>query len=352
MADDSANQVPPNAIPPKAVPPTATRPVADPGPSAAPASGDSPTVRRQAIPQAGAAPVPGAGPRTVRLKPIQAPVSGGAASGLPPVSPSAPVGSAEATDAIKRMTARIAMMTGSENSDPQLANRATAPLASTGVLEGVEGKDHKKTSRISLPGSTAVIAAVADNPKTIKIRPTTGPQPATAGLSPEAVPPAPRPTSSLGSQAAAKSKTSRIPLESAMLGTQIGDSAGIPKTIKLKRPGEMSSAKVALPGASTAAGAADAESASITQKKTIRVKRPMVPGAASVGAEGAATGDGASAPTPILTPVPLVAPERGNGWFVALAALGIIVVIGLVLIFSAQTFAPNSWTKLDQQFSR
>lgn len=350
MADDSVNQVPPHAIPPKAMPPTATRPVADPGPAAAPATGDSPTVRRQTIPQPGASPVPGAGPRTVRLKPIQAP--GGAVSGLPPVAPSAPVGSPEAADAIKRMTARIAMMTGSENAEPHSASRATAPLASTGILDGVEGKEPKKTSRIALPGSTAVIAAVADSPKTIKIRPTTGPQPVTAGLSPEAVPPAPRPASSLGSQAAAKSKTSRIPLESAMLGTQGGESAGIPKTIKLKRPGEISPAKVALPGASTAGVAAAAESASITQKKTIRVKRPTLPGAVSGSAEDAAAGDVASAPAPILTPVPLVAPERGTGWFVALAALGVIVVIGLALIFSAQTFAPNSWTKLDQQFRR
>jgi hypothetical protein len=250
------------------------------------------------------------------------------------------------------MTARIAMMTGAENAEPQSASRATAPLASAGILEGVDGKDHKKTSRISLPGSTAVIAAVADSPKTIKIRPTTGPQPVTAGLSPEAVAPAPRPAPSLGSQAAAKSKTSRIPLDATMLGAQGGESAGVPKTIKLKRPGEISPTKVALPGASTVGGAADAESASITQKKTIRVKRPTVPGAVSGSAEGAAAGDVASAQTPILTPIPLVAPERGNGWFVALAALGIIVVIGLVLIFSAQTFAPNSWTKLDQQFSR
>jgi len=359
MADENTNQIPQNAIPPKAVPPSATRPVpeTDVPALAGGVAGETPTVRRQAIPPSATA-APSSAPRTVRLKPIQAPVPGGAASSsLPPVSPSASVGSAEASDAIKRMTARIAMMTGSEAAEPQTASKSTAPLASTGILDGVDDKAHpKKTSRISLPGSTAVIAAVADTPKTIKIRPMQGPQPVTAGIAPEAVPAAaPRQNSSLASQAAAKSKTSRIPLESAMLGEHGRESAGIPKTIKLKRPGEMSSAKVSLPGATTASAASESsDSASITQKKTIRVKRPLIiGGGAPAGTEGAvSTGDGATAPAPILSPVLLAPPERGTGWFVALAALGIVVTIGLVLIFSAQTFAPNSWTRLDQQFNR
>ena len=127
-----------------------------------------------------------------------------------------------------------------------------------------------------------------------------------------------------------------------------------PKTIKLKRPGEMSTIKVSVPGGAANAGPrpapaaaeATADSASATQKKTIRVKRPTMPAAAGVVGEGAEPGAPGQA---TMAPVTIVAsaPERGTGWFIAVAAACILVAIGIMLLFSTQSYSWPFHTELD-----
>lgn len=361
MADDNISPIPQSAIPPKAVPPQ-VRPAGEGG-----ADADAPTVRRQPVPPAGGTPM--SAPRTVRLKSVGIGGAPGSAAAAvrPPVTPSAPAGTEEAAAAIKRMTTRIAMMAGETDPatgkkitgritavPPGEIKRATAPLA----MEG-ESTVKKVTSRIQMPAVTAPIPAMGDVPKTIKIRPMSGTQPVAGAPSGSAVEMPAVVGQTAAQLAAGKSKTSRIPLESAMSVPQQGGGGadgGAPKTIKLKRPGEMSTIKVSVLGAAGAptAGPAEAASdnASITQKKTIRVKRPMAP-AASV-AEGEGAGDpslGAPMVNAAFPPVAYV-PERGLGWFIALAVACILVALGVAGVFSTQLFGWPLNTQLDSQFQK
>jgi hypothetical protein len=299
MADQ--NQMPQNSIPPRDVPPAPAKP----GGATAPLSDD---------PAAGT-------PRTVRLKPFTPP--GTVPSVVPGLSPA---------DAVKKATSRIPLAgVGAAPSQPP-GMRRTAPIQ-TSAGEG-EATVKRTTSRIPMPGATAPIPAVSEAPKTIKIRPLSGTQPVTGTQ--------PVPYSADGAPAqAAKTKTSRIPLEAAMGIPQTAESA-TPKTIKLKRPGEMSTVKVTVPGAA----AASEDAGSVTQKKTIRVKRPTVPAAAgAVAAEGAAPADaGPGAPTLFAAPTVQAAagPERGAGPFVAVAALAVLAIIALIVVLSSQSFGPKA----------
>lgn len=323
MADENQDQQKPEqpaptAIPPKAVPP--------------PAGGaDAPTVRRQPVP---GMPPPGvppsAAPRTVRLKPVTVP---SAAPTLPSAAPAAP-GGAAAAEALKRMTSRIPMPAGSETSHvpmmgADVLKKSTTPLQSVGVTEGEGGTVNKVTSRIPMPSATGPVPSVADAPKTIKIKPLAGSSPIPGTQ--------PVPIGELVSPQAVKSKTSRIPLEAAM-GIPQAAELGAPKTIKLKRPGEMATVKVTMAGVQ--AGEAAPESGPITQRKTIRVKRPTAP-AINVPAEGATSESGAPLAPVQMQPMLVVAPERGTGWFILVAALCIVVTLGLLVEFSAQIFGPN-----------
>ena len=305
MADNAQN-----AIPPKAVPP-------------AQAGADAPTVRRQPVPAEGAPLAPSAAPRTVRLKPVQVPIPGAA-----PVAPSATPGGALAAEALKRMTSRIPLpsatghITSAAGEGAAAVKRATVPLAAD---DGSDDGAKKVTSRIPMPSSTAAIPAVADAPKTIKIKPLTGPQSATQPVAALGESPQPQ---------AAKSKTSRIPLEAAMGIPQTGD-GGAPKTIKLKRPGDMSTVKVAVAGA----GSGEADASAITQRKTIRVKRASAPVMTMSSGEGTAEGGATSAPAPVAFQP---APERGAGPFVAVAVLCILMTLALLVVFSSQIFGPNA----------
>ena len=372
MADDNTDPVPQSAIPPKAVPPMAS-------PADAGGSGDSPTVRRQSVPQPGGIPAPI--PRTVRLKPIGAATAAGSPatssiSNLLPVTPAVPAG-ADAADAIKRMTARIVMM--SNEGDVRVGNKRTGPIPVAGIESGAkkattaladmggaagDATVRKVTSRIQM-STTLPLPELSDTPKTIKIRPSagTGAQPvaSTQPISIVDLPTGAGP--SFAQQPAGKAKTSRIPLESAMSVPQTGgaptaEQSGAPKTIKLKRPGEMSTIKVSVLGAGGASAAAQSageqstDNASITQKKTIRVKRPMAPAAASMaGADAGAPG----VPTvTAMSPMAFsaAAPERGTGWFIALAVACILVAIGLSGLFSVQLFGSRPHTELDPQFQQ
>ena len=311
MADDTTNQAPQSSIPPRAVPP-------------------------QVRPVTGAGGTPAPIPHSVRLKPTSVVNTVAVpAPGLPPVSPSAPAGSEAAAAAIKRMTARIVMM--ANDVEPAKKNTGSIPAGAT-VSDG-DATVKKPAARMPL-ATTVPIPDLSETPKTIKIQSSSGAQSITGTqqISVDDL--------GIGKKKAA---TSRIPLESAMSVPASGAATstpaptdGAPKTIKLKRPGEMSTIRVNIPSRGPAApasapattGEQSAGESSDTQKKTIRVKRPLTSPVASVSGEGATAG------APLVSTTPLaVAPaaERGLAAVVALAAASVLVGIGLTLLLWNQT---------------
>lgn len=226
--------------------------------------------------------------------------------------------------AIKRMTAQIPQPT-IETAEGAAQTRP-APAAAPAK---------KSTSRIPLP--TTPISAAVDAPKTIKIQPL-------AGITPPLAAQPSAPVAPMGESQppqASKSKTSRIPLEAAM-GVSQSSEANAPRTIKLKRPGDMSAVKVAVPGAQ-AGTPTETDTSAITQRKTIRVKRPTAPTVAE--GEGAAAADDAAAAALAaerLAAIQATAPERHGAPFMVAAALCVVVLIGLLLVFAAQIFGPNA----------
>ena len=356
MADDNTDPVPQRAIPPKAVP--LQTPVAG--------SVDNPTVRRQTMPAPAS--------QGVRLRPVgggampAAPAPGLPASATPATGPGSAQASAEAAEAIKRMTARIVMMSG--DTEPGGSKMRPGHMAAPGVEAGakktaplaaaVEGEASvtKVASRIQM-STTAPIPELSDIPRTIKIRPSVGTQAGTSAPSGAQM----EPSTPYSQQLGGKAKTSRIPLESAMSVPQSGgataDHSSGPKTIKLKRPGEMSTIKVSSPGAvampSVAPAAGNepaADDANVTQKKTIRVKRPSAPVVTSPGSGGS---DGAGDPGLAgMVPVAFVpvAPERGTGWFIAVAVACILVISVMLGYFMTQLRGWPMHTELDSSFQK
>ncbi|MEI6212005.1 MAG: hypothetical protein WCR06_10325 [bacterium] len=347
MAEENNDQALPGAIPPKAVPPQIR--------SAAEGNIDSPTVRQQAVSLPGTSPAPV--PRTVRLKPI----SVSSADAVPGGS-----GAAAAAEAVKRMTARISMLADETDVGKKRTGQIpgggaaggktdTAPISAF-VVSDTEATVKKVTSRIQMASTTGPIPELPNAPRTIKIRPQSPGQ--TAVVSQPGV------TGELSAAAGqsgaqpstGKAKTSRIPLESAMsvpqssAETQENPSGTAPKTIKLKRPGEMSTVKVSVHGGASAPTDPATDNAPITQKKTIRVKRPTMPAAASVSEGGLDDADGQSAATPMAF-APRT-PERGTGWFIACSVACILLIIGLAGLFAIQLFASRPHTELDPQYQK
>jgi hypothetical protein len=209
-----------------------------------------------------------------------------------------------------------------------------------------------------------------------------GPQP---GANP--IPDGPRPPTEAQVQAA-KSKTSRISLDAAIgaaeaAGVQAAPDA--PKTIRLKRPTEMPTVKVAIvPPPSAAAVSAHATSsipslatvsakatapippmnvlmappppasqtaripdtavasdnAPITQKRTIRVKRPAAMVISGGGGEAAADeGAGVAGAPAVAVPI---APDTAHWAFNFAAVLTILLTLALLVVFSSQIFGPNA----------
>lgn len=351
MADQPVNPGATGSIPPKAVPPTFRAP---PMPA----------------PEEGAAP---AAPRTVRLKPVSLPPGGAPSAAAPkPVAaqPAAASSNSDATETIKRMTARIAVLSGEvepavakkrtgqvpvDRVDP-LVKKATSGLA--GVISDQNPTVKRMTTRIQMPSNTGLIPELPEEngPRTIKLKPI-----GQGGTQPIV----PVEMASID-KGAVKAGTSRIPLESAMAvppteapAAAAGDGS-MPKTIKLKRPGEMATVKVSVVGAKGAtesapalasATAAPASADTDGSKKTIRVKRPSVP-AVSAGAAGEGSDEEAGIGAPALEPAHFVpaAPERGTGWFIALAAVGMIVIIGLGCLLAVQLYGGQPHTELDKSY--
>jgi len=219
----------------------------------------------------------------------------------------------------------------------------------------------KKSETSRIPLNAAVAAAGEDKPrpgapKTIRIKPATTP----TGL--RAAPPvgaaAPDMPRTVAEPLAAKSKTSRISLETALAPETKQAQAAGPATVKLKPPSEAPTVKVAKPPTAQAteetkaamsktsrlddlpAEDEESEDESPTRKKTIRVKRPdqqsglKAPAVARVGG-----------PVPPGT----AAPQKTGtvGWIVfsvlAVAAVFVACVLVYVLAVQAVPSLGLSW---------
>jgi hypothetical protein len=253
---------------------------------------------------------------------------------------------------------------------PKVSPFAKTPGTETAPAGTPAPASPRRTSRIPLAG---VVPPAEPQPPTIRIK--TVAAPAVGGTQPAA---------DDTQVQAAKSKTSRISLDAAIglpirptIMTAQPSDDGAPKTIRLKRPTEMPTVKVAItpkPAAAQATPAAAqtvkaqsstapiaaqaappsqtariaepslaADAAPITQKRTIRVKRPgsIVVGG---GVKADASEDGeASAETPAagMTPIPLPAPDTAHALFIVAAIFAILLSIGLMIVYASQIFGPN-----------
>jgi hypothetical protein len=233
----------------------------------------------------------------------------------------------------------------------------------------------RATARVPVPDAVAAAAPAAIRPATVHLRPVAppagAPQPppkvelsATAPITPlqpqhppvpggNPLPDGPKPPSSAQVQAA-KSKTSRISLDSA-IGAAPAISADGPKTIRLKRPSDLTA-----PAAPTAAAAAAArktsripdsalpgegsdDSAAVTQKKTLKIKRPGAkPEAAeSAGGDGFPEGVQMTQLSPIDLPVKAES-SVFTAFAVVCASAAAVVLVLLTLCLGAHAVGPDA----------
>ena len=159
---------------------------------------------------------------------------------------------------------------------------------------------------------------------------------------------------------AAKSKTSRISLDSA-IGvapmSPMGSDKNEPKTIRLKRPGDLAAPATskssttpirqtsripdsALPTAEAAAS----ESAGVTQKKTLKIRRPGAKEevSAEAGAEGEAFPDGVQLTS--LSPLEAFPAKEESSVFTVISVVAafaaLFVIAALTWCLAAQAIAP------------
>ncbi len=257
---------------------------------------------------------------------------------------------------------------------PATAPAVPTPAPSAPALQGIsiprEEAAKKMTARISLASATGQIPAVSvqsstDDVKTIKLKPPT----ATQSVSPQE-------SAAIAAQAA-KSKTSRITLESALSAQPELPPASntAPKTIRLKRPTEMGGAPVKpplkpptthiqipqpphqtgqIPPAAVATPppepAQEAPDNSPTRKKTIKVKRPGAGGGPKIslsksgeGEDGAGIGDdNLQQLSGFDNLAPVAAPDKANPIFIIAAVIAILMAIDLIWVLAAQLFGPNA----------
>ncbi len=260
---------------------------------------------RVPVPEAvAAAPVaPAAAPATVRLRPVT--VGGGAAA---PVAPRAAVFTApSATQSIAPVPMPL----------PTASTQAIAPMN---------------------PPSAAI-------PLQPQHPPTPGSNPLPEGIKPPS-----------GAQVqAAKSKTSRISLDSAIGVAPMTPMGSEPKTIRLKRPTDLAApaAKAAtstirqtsrIPDAAMPTASEASEAASVTQKKTLKIKRPGVKeeGAPEgAGVAGEAFPEGVTM-TPIAALDHPVKPESSVFTAVAVfaATAAAVLLLLLTLCLGAHAMGP------------
>lgn len=285
-------------------------------------------------------------PITVRLKPVAPVVADAAAPSAAPL-PANP-----------KATARVPV--------PE-AVAAAAPAAirpATVRLRPVAAPGASQTGPHSAPGSTQAITQV-DLSSTAPIAPVSPVQPQpqhppTPGAHP--LPDGPKPPSVAQVQAA-KSKTSRISLDSAI---GVAPEKEGPKTIRLKRPSDLTTPSAAPTVPSTPLSPAAArktsripdsalpsvesggdDGATVTQKKTLKIKRPGAK--PDVSAEGDAGTGGEGFPEGVqMTPISSLdfAAKEESSVFTTLAvvcaAAAAVVLVLLTLCLGAHAVGPDA----------
>jgi len=160
-------------------------------------------------------------------------------------------------------------------------------------------------------------------------------------------------------QQAAKSKTSRISLESAIGVAPVKETPAPMKTIRLRRPTDLkpsgpaplvsakppSEVDTSAPTVAAAAPAPASEEPSVTQKKTLKLHRPGIglkrPTMSTGTSDSSAGGDVADMPVADMAPIgnlsPLAAVESGSGksagvpaWVAALSLITSIAALAAV----------------------
>lgn len=366
MADDSAEKRGP-ALPPKLSIP---RPTPKPAPAAEPETSGQPVPVAKPIgsPQPVLRPTVGSEAGTIKLKPvirpniqplpqpplggsmmdngkestmrITLPESGGPKPAATPQSQIPTIRQGPPTKMISRAGVVAASAASAGASTPVIQSSPAAPASPA---------SKKETSRIPLEAASASPVGgvtAAEGPKTIRITPKPAAGPATIKLKPQ-----PAGAPKLGSAATQdeKKKTSRIPLDAALVSdaaaaADAGSAEG-PKTIRLKRPGAAPALKVGAPddGERIGLGATSKieETAKIdaeepptpTRRKTIKVKRPgQQPVVKTAPAVGVAAGPAAVQP---------VVEDQPSWFFPVVTVLAIFVVIATIYVFAAEAIGPN-----------
>lgn len=332
MADDPNT---PGSVPPKSpiqpATPGAPRPIT--------VRLKKPVITPAAAPAA-PAPAPTAEPVTAAtIAPVSAePVTAPTISPISPISPAAPAApAAGGLHAITIPKAKPVMPGGLPSASP--IRPAAAPAAPADAA----------------PAAPAAAPAAPAPLKPIAVKPAVS-HPPVPGSNP--LPNGPKPPSEAQVQAA-KSKTSRISLDSAIGVAPVGAE---PKTIRLKRPSGLGAAPAPAPAvdkSKTAAirqtsripdSAIPSAEASTTQKKTLKIKRPggMTP-LASPGADESAEpkADANEGDFANLKPLDFAPPAR-SGSPVALAialtagAIAALVVLGLTFCLGSQAMGPDA----------
>jgi len=247
---------------------------------------------------------------------------------------------------------------------PSPAPAPAAPFAAPAATKVEAPVAKSSTTRIPLPEGGAESGA------TVQIKPVAAP----------AAPAAP----AIDVQAA-KSKTSRISLDSVLGSTAAAPVAGAPKTIRLKRPGEVSAPAapaaplpVATPLSATAASQTSrlptsklataklndaaaaaaiepaADEAPLTRRKTIKVRRPgaaagphiSVNAAPDAAANAETPSEGADDSQPWTAPQgafkPVAVADTAHWTFIVAACLSIIVTLATIVVLASQAWGPNA----------
>ncbi len=242
----------------------------------------------------------------------------------------------------------------------------------------------KPTIQLRRPGDPAPAPETAPAAKSATTRIPLPEAGADIGATVQFKPVAATPAAPAADVQAAKSKTSRISLDSA-LGGAPATIASAPKTIRLKRPGEVSAPAapaaplpVATPLSATAASQTSrlptsklataklnevaaaaaiepaAEEAPLTRRKTIKVRRPgasagpqiSVNAAPDANNNDAASAEGADDSKPWTAPQgaykPVVVADTAHWTFIVAACLSIIVTLATIVVLAAQAWGPNA----------
>jgi len=294
-------------------------------------------------------------PITVRLRPVAPAPAAETAAETPAVPTAAPaVGIPTPAPLNPRATSRVPVP------EAVAAAAATAPLRTATVRLRPVAPMAATPAPAHVAGATQPIAKMEPvaAPAISPISPMQPQHPPVPGSNP--LPQGPKPPSGAQVQAA-KSKTSRISLDSAIGVAPVGSEKEAPKTIRLKRPSDLAAPAPTVPKGPSAAvrqtsripdsalptaepGAA--ESASVTQKKTLKIKRPT---GAKEEAPAAAAGGEAAFPEGVqmtpLSPLGLPAKEESSIFTTiatVAAAASIVLLLALAWCLAAHAISPSA----------